>query len=310
MEEEKSIVPAIIAEFKQACRELHGDYFIKSPMIILSAPMGALIGYAIFAHKSHARGDLTVTLAALSVLAGICLTAAFVFAFSAFILLVFSACFIVSVRARPGRYRRQKVLKEMRYLHAAMKDAGPQVSFDHLDSIGKYLRKSTVISDARHPDARLRERFLWMLWTRQRRIAWQTVEATWQGSLAEAIAYLRGAYLQVNSEFTQDNAPTAWYLLQNPENLATKRLLAEYVTVDGHLVGHVTMLSPCVVFSPRWVFELVRVSPHSGYAGALCASECVDVGDADRDIIAKLYEYGNDGPSGSLEEIVKISKLI
>lgn len=311
MGKEKSIVPAIIAEFKQACREIHGSNFIKSPMLVMSALTGILIGYAMFADEAHARGDLTVTLAALSALAGICLTTAFVFAVSAFPALVLSVCLIVSERAQPGRNRRKKMLREMRNLRAAMKDAGPQVSFDHLESIGKYLRDHA--DDSRHPDARFRERFLWMLWARQRRIVGQALDAAWQGSLAGAIAYLRGAYLRVIGEFAQDNAPTAWYLLQNPENLATKRLLAEYVTVDGEPAGRETKLAPCVVFSPRWVFELVLVSPRLpgyGYISAICASECVDVGDADRDIIAKLYEHGNDGPAASFEEVVKISKLI
>lgn len=309
--ENESLVSAIIAEFKQMCREAHGNNLLKSPMLIVSALAGTLIGYAMFADEAHVRGELTVTLAALSVLAGICLTTAFVFAVSAYLMLVLCVYLILSERALPGRNRRKKMLREMRNLRAALKDAGPQVSFDHLDSIGNYLRDH--VDDSRHPDARFRERFLWMLWARQRRIAGQALDAAWQGSLAEAIAHLRGAYLRVIREFAQDNTPTAWYLLQNPENLATKRLLAEYVTVDGHVAGRETKLAPCVVFSPRWVFELVLVSPRQPgfrYAGTICASECVDVGDADRDVIAKLYEHGGDGPTASLQEVVKISKLI
>lgn len=217
-----------------------------------------------------------------------------------------------SLRAETGRERREDLRREISYLRDVAKVADSRLSFEEIEKVEWNLLYRA--GDQLHPDARLRERFLWKLRNRRRRLVGRALDGTWQRALPHVVEQLdevrkNRSYL-VLPALAVDDVPTVWYLQRSPANPATRRLLAEYVTVDGKLAGRKTKFVPGVVFTPRWVYELVKGESPKDASRATCASECVDVGNADRDVIANLYEHEGDGPMGSLAEVVEAAKRL
>ena len=217
-----------------------------------------------------------------------------------------------SLRAETGRKRREDLCSEVSYLRGVAKAARSRLSFEEIEKVEWNLLDRA--RDQLHPDARLRERFLWKLRNRRRRLVGLALDGVWQRALPQVVEHLDGvrknrSYL-VLPALAVDDVPTVWYLQRSPANPATRRLLAEYVTVDGKPAGRGTKFVPGVVFTPRWVYELVKGESPRDASRATCADECVEVGNADRDAIANLYEHEGDGPLGSLAEVVEVAKRL
>jgi len=216
------------------------------------------------------------------------------------------------LRAKPGRKRREDLRSEVSYLRGVVKAAHSRLSFEEIETVEWNLLHRA--GDKLHPDAGLRERFLWKLRNRRRRLVGLALDGVWQRALPQVVEHLDGvrknrSYLALPA-LVVDDVPTAWYLPYSPANPATRRLLAEYVTVDGKPAGRHAKFVPGVVFTPRWVYELVKGTSPRDAGGTTRASECVEVGNADRDAIANLYEHEGSGPMGSLVEVVEVAKRL
>ncbi len=203
----------------------------------------------------------------------------------------------------------------------------------HLESVLKTLRINALSGEpaARGPV----EAYLVGRWFRQRRIALQLLETSWQQALPDAMESLtrhENQYTNTSSStISRDTTEVAWYLARHPSNIAVSRLLSEYLPVqqltqskdigDSYVEFHTG-----VVYTPRWVYELVRRAESSGRSTAetwfpnrysrlikkhaTIGNECVPIGDVDREMVNKLYEpYGN-GPLSSLKQTVEIARSL
>lgn len=289
--------------------------------IALSYPLlsGALIG-ACGALLVVGENPLTMPLAAGAVTLG-ALAGALTSLAGAFVLVLTVMVFEqVGVRRAPARRRRKDLREEIRHLRKAVRTG--RVPLAEIGRVTAHLR----MRDERepHPEASSGERLLWKRLQRHRRRVDAVLETSWRDSLHEAIETLRSVHATRSTRpLVIDDVPTAWYLERTPADLAVSRLLVEYL--DGERdrrTGNVAFVAG-VVFTPRWVYELAQAGSHHAYDRRMAppgryvkrsrggiGDECVDIGSADRETVAKLYDHGGNGPMKSLWDTVEAAKRL
>jgi len=295
------------SELRQAMEENHAEFFLNEDgkrnffyysILIINVLLGLQL-------VSHVGGLMEIVL-------GVPVGVALFFAFRLVLVVGGTLLERASLRAETGRKRREDLRSELSYLRGVAKAARSRLSFEEIEEVEWNLFRRA--GDQLRPDARLRERFLWKLRNRRRRLANLALDGVWKRALPHVVGQLNEvrknrSYLALPA-LVVDDVPTAWYLTCSPANPATRRLLAEYVTVDGKPAGRHAKFVPGVVFTPRWVYELVKGTSPGDAGGTTRASECVEVGNADRDVIANLYEHEGSGPMGSLVEVVEVAKRL
>lgn len=221
----------------------------------------------------------------------------------------------------PARRRRADLRNEIRYLRKAVRSGS--VPLEDIEQVTVHLR----IRDGHepNPDAGLRERLRWKRLRRWRRRVDSVLEASWLGSLPTAVGMLRAAYAaREQRPLVVDDIPTAWYLERTPPHAAVRRLLAEYTpSLRDERTGNIVFFNPGVVFTPRWVYELARAGArqvsysHMALPSSVArrsrggiGDECVDVGSADRETVAKLYDHDGNGPMKSLWDTIEAAKRL
>jgi len=226
----------------------------------------------------------------------------------------------VAVRRVPTRRRRKDLREEIRYLRKTVRTG--HILLADVGRVTAHLRMRD--EQGPHPEASFRERRLWQRLQRHRRRTDAVLETSWRESLQEAIETLRLARATRSTQsLVIDDVPTAWYLERTPANLAVSRLLVEYV--DGtrdRRTGNVVFPAG-VVFTPRWVYELVRAGTHDPRVRYMTSAnpyekrskdgignECVDIGNADRETVAKLYDHDGSGPMKSLWDTIEAAKRL
>lgn len=294
-------------ELRQAMKENHAKIFFnedgkRNSIYYIILTMNVFVGFVLV---PRVGGPMEIVL-------GVLVGVALFFAFRLVLVVGGTLLERGELRAKPGRKRREDLRSELRYLRDMTKAADSRLSFEGIEKVEWSMFRSA--RGQLHPDARLRERFLWKLRNRRRRLADLALDGAWQRALPQVVAHLdevrkNRSYLELPA-LVVDDVPTAWYLPYSPANPATRRLLAEYVTVDGKPAGRHAKFVPGVVFTPRWVYELVKGTSPRDAGGTTRASECVEVGNADRDAIANLYEHEGSGPMGSLVEVVEVAKRL
>lgn len=249
------------------------------------------------------------------------------------VVIVLGAALEYILDGRPDRQSRRRALVEnTRILKKSVVNG--RIPLEHLENVLITLRTGGLSGEpaARGPI----EVYLMSRWLRQRLIAVELIETSWQQALPDAMARLTCYETQYastpSSTFSGDTTEVAWYLARHPSDIAVLRLLSEYLPVQQTTREYQTdgigesysKFRIGVVYTPRWVYELVHRAENFGrhategqFPGrhsrllkrrATIGDECVPIGDVDREMVDKLYEPNGNGPLSSLKETVDTAR--
>lgn len=249
------------------------------------------------------------------------------------VVIVLGAALEYILDGRPDRQSRRRALVEnTRILKKSVVNG--RIPLEHMENVLITLRTGGLSGEpaARGPI----EVYLMSRWLRQRLIAVELIETSWQQALPEAMAQLTCYETQYastpSSTISGDTTEVAWYLARHPSDIAVLRLLSEYLPVQQTTREYQTdgigesysKFRIGVVYTPRWVYELVhraenfgRSSTERQFSGrhsrllkrrATVGDECVPIGDVDREMVDKLYAPDGNGPLSSLRETVETAR--
>lgn len=260
---------------------------------------------------------------------GLGVSVAFVAAITTGLATVIGAELLMDAR-HPRRERRRRIRENTRRLQDSL--VGERILLANIESIRATLRLWDESAEQR--GVGWYERILMNRWRHQRELVEGLLEISWQEALPEAIKELtaqnktmrRGKFAAVGIEA---NTEVAWHLACNPVDVAVQRLLYEYLPVERKNGNGYLDFRVGVVYTPRWVYDLVRLVENSATATARAAfgpwslgpnrrtgrrdtvgNECAPIGDVDRETVEKLYEPHGNGPLGSLQEAVEAARIV
>lgn len=223
----------------------------------------------------------------------------------------------------PKKERIRTLRYNTKYLRRSV--VGGRVPLDMNEMVTHDLHRRRTITLA--DDAGPYERYLWRRWQRQRERTLAALALSWSQDLTTAISQLQKARLREDSARQDtsyhDETEVAWHLAQQPTNVAVRRLLAEYVSTEQSDFNGSLLFRCGVVYTPRWVYDLAAFGErHSHFRATypmfqpsyrnskVVGDECVPIGNADRETVAKLYDPEGDGPFRSLEETVESARRL
>lgn len=224
---------------------------------------------------------------------------------------------------RPRRERRLRIRENTRQLRDAI--VNDRIPLADLETVRTSLRVRD--DSAKRNGSGWYERLLLNRWRRQRARVEGLLEISWREALPEALELLkaetrRRRWGRPTDADLEDTTEVAWYLARNPAHPAVQRLLSEYLTAERKNGDGYLEFRTGVVYTPRWVYELVRLVEQSarasrdyfgGYRVAVqntVSDDYAPIGDVDRETVEKLYEPHGDGPLGSLREVVETARSV
>jgi hypothetical protein len=229
----------------------------------------------------------------------------------------------------PRKERRNRIRENTRHLRDSL--VGERIPLTNLERVRATLRLWDESAEQR--GVGWYEHILMNRWRRQRELVEGLLEISWQEALPEAIAYLTAETMTMRSgkptnADLKDTTEVAWHLACNPTDAAVQRLLSEYLPVERKNGNGYLDFRTGVVYTPRWVYDLVRLVENAASASVRAAgpwsfgmnrrmgrqdtigNECAPIGDVDRETVEKLYEPQGDGPLGSLREAVETARRV
>jgi hypothetical protein len=223
-----------------------------------------------------------------------------------------TSCDVIIEVSEPGHNRRKDLRSVLRRLHAGHRAL--RSGWEGLDD-ARFVYG--IFSRFTSPKKGLWTKVLYRRAARRHDRLGRRITAVYQDSLPLATSLLRKNYGVTST----DASLVAW---RNPyplRSLEVERLLEEYVTFDRSVLEETRRPVGVLLFTPRWVFELIAAGRHSYedrlfYPGMRRTGSRIGIGPAvllhgaNPETVEKLYEPYSDGPMGNLEEVVGAALLL